>query len=75
MGNSTVKSMARSDPTVFSSKDMFKGMKRDVIDPLTKYTADIATIPIKGLKKSMKPIMMTKGVKATNGKKKIKGKK
>ena len=73
MGNSTVKSMARSDPTVFSSKDMFKGMKRDVIDPLTKYTADIATIPIKGLKKSMKPIMMTKGVKATNGSKKVKG--
>jgi len=73
MGNSTAKDLARSDPTVFRSQDMLKGMKRDIINPLTKYTADIATIPIKGLKKSMKPIMMTKGVKATNGSKKVKG--
>ena len=75
MGNSTVKSMARSDPTVFSSKEMFKDMKRDVIDPITKYTTDIATIPIKGAKKSFQGMMKKKGVKATNGNKKVKGKK
>ena len=53
MGNSTAKNLARSDPTVFRSDEMFKGMKKDVIDPITKYTADIATIPIKGVAKAM----------------------
>ena len=63
MGNSTAKEFARSDPTVFSSKEMFKGMKKDVIDPLTQYTADIATIPIKAVKKSMKPIKLSDAMK------------
>jgi hypothetical protein len=63
MGNSTAKEFARSDPTVFSSKEMFKGMKKDVIDPLTKYTADVATIPIKAVKKSMKPIKLSDAMK------------
>jgi len=63
MGNSTVKSMARSDPTVFSSKDMFKGAKKTVIDPLTKYTTDIATIPIKAVKSGMKKRNLMNGNK------------
>lgn len=71
MGNSTVKSMGRSDPTVFSSKQLEKNLKRDIINPITKYTADIATIPIKGVKASISPLF--KGIKAMTTKKKVKG--
>lgn len=63
MGNSTAKNLARSDPTIFRSQDMFKGMKRDVIDPLTKYTADISTIPIKAMKSGITKRSMLNGNK------------
>tara|TARA_Y100001963_G_C6572184_1_gene349393 strand:- start:180 stop:389 length:210 start_codon:yes stop_codon:yes gene_type:complete len=68
MGNSTVKSMARSDPTVFRSDDMFKGAKKTVIDPLTKYTTDIATIPIKAVKAGVKRGVMKNGNKTKKNK-------
>lgn len=68
MGNSTVKSMARSDPTVFRSEDMFKGMKRDVIKPITKYTEDIATIPIKAVKAGITKRNMLNGNKTKKNK-------
>jgi hypothetical protein len=63
MGNSTAREFARSDPTVFSSKQLEKDLKRDIINPITKYTADIATIPIKAAKKSMKPIKLSEAMK------------
>lgn len=63
MGNSTMKSMARSDPTVFSSKQLEKNLKRDVINPITKYTADVATIPIKAVKSGMKKRNLMNGNK------------
>ena len=69
MGNSTAKDFARSDPTVFRSQDMFKGMERDIIKPLTKYTTDIATIPIKAMKKGITKRAMLNGNKTKKNKK------